>query len=215
MRNVQKLFYIFVITLVLATNVLAVPGVTTYQAKIVKPDGLALEAPGVNFRFTILNPVGNCILYIEEYAAVNMADSGGVISFSLGTGTKIYPTSGTQTFADVFNNVTPSLNCQAGGTFAPSGDDVRKIVMQFNDTSGWQTLPAMNINAVPYAMFATRADNATLFNNKADTDFVQYSTIPTCGVSQAMRYTGAGFVCVNIASGGASGTVTAGDITSA
>lgn len=204
------------ITTLLAIKAFAVPGLTTYQAKIIKPDGTALESNGVNFRFTILNPIGSCILYVEEYSAVNMSDSGGVISFSLGTGTKVFPTSGTPTFADVFNNVTASMDCQAGGTFTPASSDVRKIVMQFNDSNGWQTLPAMNINAVPYAMFATRADTATLFNNKADTAFVQYSTIPTCTASQAMRYNGAGFVCVNVASGGgASGTVTAGDITTA
>lgn len=33
-------------------------GLTTYQAKIVKPDGYPLEANSVNFRFTILNPAG-------------------------------------------------------------------------------------------------------------------------------------------------------------
>lgn len=216
MQTVQKFFCFLLIFLLLTPNVFAVPGLTTYQAKIVKPDGNALESVGVNFRFTILNPAADCVLYIEDYSAVNMSGTGGVISFSLGTGTKTYPASATPTFADVFNNATPNLACQGGGaSFTAAVNDVRKIVMQFNDGTGWQTLPAMNINAVPYAMYATRADNSTLFNNKADTAFVQYSSIPTCTTSQALQYTGTGFVCIAAGGGGASYTVTSGDVTSA
>ncbi len=197
-------------------HAVAVPGLTTYQAKIIKPDGIPLEASGVNFRFTILNPAGSCVLYIEDYSSVNMTSTAGLISFSLGTGTKIYPTSGTTTFADVFSNATPSIACQGSGNFNPSANDVRKIVMQFNDSTGWQTLPAMNINAVPYAMYANRADNSTLFNSKADTAFVQYSAIPTCSASQALQYTGSGFVCIAAGGGGgASYTVTSSDVTAA
>lgn len=195
----------------------AVPGLTTYQARIIKPNGVALEESGVSFRFTVLNPAENCILYIEDYGAINMTDTSGLASFSLGSGTKTYPTSGAVTFQDIFNNSTPSLSCQTAGTYTPGVNDIRKLIMQFNDGNGWQTLPPMSINAVPYAMYATKADNAVLFNNKADTAFVQYSAIPTCTASQALQYTGSGFVCITAGggSGGASYTVTAGDITTA
>lgn len=189
------------------------PGLTTYQARIVKPDGLPLEANGVSFRFTFLNPAGSCILYIEDYSAVSMANSGGLISFSLGSGTKTFPTSASVTFKDVFNNATPSMDCMTSGTYSPGASDTRKIVMQFRDTSGWQTLPAMAINAVPYAMYATQADNSVLFNGKTDTAFVEKSNIPTCLAGQALHYNLAGFTCVSV--GGASGTISASDVTMA
>ncbi|WP_409479479.1 tail fiber domain-containing protein [Pseudobdellovibrio sp. HCB154] len=212
-QTIRWHFFIFFAYL-FAAPAWAVPGLTTYQARIIKPNGVALEESGVSFRFTVLNPAENCILYIEDYGAINMTNTSGLASFSLGSGTKTYPTSGSVTFQDIFNNSTPSLSCQTAGTYTPGVNDIRKLIMQFNDGNGWQTLPPMSINAVPYAMYATKADNAVLFNNKADTAFVQYSAIPTCTGSQALQYTGSGFVCIT-AGGGSSGTITAGDIVAA
>ena len=172
------------------------PARTTYQAKIVKPDGYPLEASNVNFKFTIMDPAGVCILYSETYTAVNMTATGGLISFALGSGVKTYPVSAT-TFEDVFSNITPTLSCDAGGppTYSPTAIDSRKVVMQFHDGAGWQTLPAMTINAVPYAMYANQASN---LNGKTDTDFVQVANLATCGADEALHYNGAGFACVAI-----------------
>lgn len=171
------------------SSAFATPGVTTYQAKIVKPDGLPLESSSVNFKFTILDPAGTCILYSETYSSVNMGSTGGLISFSLGSGVKTYPASAT-TFEEVFSNITPTLACDAGGpgTYSPSANDTRKIVMQFHDGTGWQTLPAMNINAVPYAMYATEAQ--------------KLSGLPSCAPGQALGYNGVSFSCEVVGGGG-------------
>ena len=143
-----------------------------------------------------------------------MTSSAGNISFALGSGLKTFPASAT-TFAQVFNNATPALACDAGGppTYSPQSNDDRKVVMQFNDGSGWQTLPAMAINAVPYAIYA--GDSLRLGGVSA-TSYVRYSTIPTCTASQAIRYDGSSFSCVTLSSGGGvSGTISAGDVTTA
>lgn len=60
-----------------ASTLVAASGFTTYQAKIIKPNGQPLEAVGVNFRFTILNPDGDCKLYSEFFSNVNMTGTGG------------------------------------------------------------------------------------------------------------------------------------------
>ncbi|AZZ36448.1 hypothetical protein CIK05_06485 [Bdellovibrio sp. qaytius] len=192
-------------------NVFAAPGFTTYQAKIIKPDGQPLEASSVNFKFTILNPNSDCILYSETYSSVNMASTNGLISFSLGSGSKTYPSSST-TFENVFSNITPSLSCQSGPspTFTPGASDTRKIVMQFHDGSGWQTLPAMVINAVPYAMYANDSEK---LGGVSATSYVRTSVIPTCTASEAIRYTGSSFQCVAV--GGGSATVTSGSVVTA
>ena len=206
-------FLIAIFVMLFAFQVLAGPGVTTYQAKIIKPDGNALEANNVNFKFTILNPLGTCILYSETYSSINMTDTGGIISFSLGSGIKTYPVSAT-TFAEVFSNITPSLSCDSGGpvSYSPGASDVRKIVMQFHDGNGWQTLPAMDINAVPYAMYA---NDSLKLNGKTDADFVEVSTLPmTCGVSEALRFNGTAFSCIAVGSGGG-GSVTSGSVITA
>ena len=189
------------------------PGYTTYQAKIIKPDGQPLEASSVNFRFTILDPSASCILYSENYAAVNMAATGGLTSFALGSGVKVYPVSST-TFENVFSNITPSLSCDVGGpvSYSPLANDTRKIVMQFNDGGGWQTLPAMSINAVPYAMYASDAQK---LGGVSATSFVQTSMIPSCGVSEAVQYNGTLFSCISVGSGAGGSTVTSASVITA
>ncbi len=204
-------FLFFVFTLLNTLNAFAGPTRTTYQAKIVKPDGYPLEAASVNFKFTILDPSGSCILFAETYNSVNMSSTGGLISFSLGAGVKTFPVSGT-TFEQIFSNITPNMACDTGGApavYTPMANDARKIVMQFHDGGGWQTLPAMNINAVPYAMYA---NDSQKFNGMAPSEFVQVSTIPTCTASEALRYTGSAFQCV---AAGGSGPVSSGSVITA
>lgn len=204
--------FIFVFTILNTFSAFAGPSRTTYQAKIVKPDGYPLETSSVNFKFTILDPSATCILYSESYSSVNMSSTGGLISFSLGSGIKSFPVSST-TFEQIFSNITPNMGCDTGGgppaVYTPLANDSRKIVMQFNDGNGWQTLPAMTINAVPYAMYA----NDTLkFNGLGVSDFVQLSSVPTCAASEALRYNGSMFSC--IAAGG-TGTVTSSTVITA
>lgn len=192
----------------------AMNGRTTYQGKIVKPDGYPLEATNVSFRFTVLDPTAACVLYVEDYSNVNMSGSGGLVSLTLGLGVRSYPASGTLTFAQVFDNSTPMFTCQTPGAYNPVPSDNRRIVMQFNDGTGWQTLPAMAINAVPYAMYAAKANDTVKLNNKADTAFVEYSTLSGlgCAANQALHFNGVSFTCLNV---GGSYTVTSNDVTTA
>ena len=206
--SISVLFY--------ATDVFAVNGRTTYQAKIFKPDGLPLEAVSVNFRFTVLDPSSTCTLFAEDYAAVNMIGSGGLISFSLGMGTRTYPASGPTTFASVFDNATASFVCQTPGIYNPISTDNRKVVMQFNEGNGWQTLPAMAINSVPYAMYAAKSQNSTLLNGKADSAFVETATLAAlnCNTNEAIKFNGATFSCiaVGVGSSGITGVTTSGTV---
>lgn len=192
-----------------SVSVLAMNGRTTYQAKITKPDGYPLESTSVNFRFTVMDTVGSCILYIEDYAAVNLSQSGGLVSFALGNGARSFPASGTsQTFQNTFDNSVTSFSCQSPGIYNPGANDTRKIVMQFNDDSGWQTLPAMTVNAVPYAMYANKSNDSRSLNGKADTAFVEKSTLAAlnCNAStHAITFNGVSFSCIPVGSGGGGG----------
>lgn len=186
----------------------AISSRTTYQAKIVKPDGYPLEAANVNFKFTILDPAASCILYSENYAAVDMRSTGGLISFALGNGVRDFPVSGTTAiFANVFDNSIFSMPCKSPGIYTPQPEHGRTIVMQFNDGGGWQTLPAMTINAVPYAMYAGKSENSLKLNNKADTDFVEYSSLAglNCQANEAIKFNGVSFSCIAVGSGGGGG----------
>ena len=206
--NLCKLL-IFIGVFIVSISSFAMNGRTTYQAKIIKPDGQPLQASSVNFRFTVLDTVGSCILYVEDYSAVNMGDTGGLISFALGNGTRSFPTSGTSlTFQNTFDNSVISFPCQNTGIYNPGTNDTRKVVMQFNDGNGWQTLPAMTINAVPYAMYSAKANDSRTLNGKSDTAFVENSTLAAlnCNTStHAITYNGASFSCIAVGSGGGGG----------
>lgn len=176
------------------------PSIMTFQSKIVSPTGTALEASSVNFRFTILDSAGTCILYVEDYANINMTGSQGVVAIPLGSGTKSYPPAAVSLY-EVFNNSTASFNCQAGGTVSPAATDNRQVVMQFNDGSGWQTLPQMAINAVPFANYASRAESLGAYAANA---YLRPATLPTCTASQALTWDGSTFTCLAAGGGGGS-----------
>jgi len=176
------------------------PSIMTFQSKITSPNGTALESANVNFRFTFLDATGTCVLYVEDYANKDMTGSQGVVAIPLGSGTKVYPPAAISLY-EVFNNSTASFNCQAGGTVSPTATDNRQVVMQFNDGSGWQTLPQMAINAVPFANYATRAESLGAFTASA---YLRPSTLPTCTASQALTWDGSTFTCLAAGGGGGS-----------
>ena len=70
MRQVRNLLSISAIIFVSCLSFAGAPNYTTFQTKIISPSGLPLEGPAVNFRFTILDSFGTCVLYIEDYVAV-------------------------------------------------------------------------------------------------------------------------------------------------
>lgn len=197
----------FLSIFIFAISAFAMNGRTTYQAKIVKPDGYPLEASSVNFKFTVLDPAASCVIYTETYSAINMTSTGGLISFALGSGIRGFPAASATTavFENVFDNSITSIPCQPTGIYNPLPTHNRSIVMQFNDGNGWQTLPAMPINAVPYAMYAAKSVDSKTLNGKADTDFVENSTLAALNcnpATHAITFNGASFSCIAVGSGG-------------
>ncbi len=172
--------------LVFSSTSQAVPQNLSFQSKIYKPDGTPLDAASVSFRFTTVDPTGTCILFVEDFAGANMSASAGLIILNLGTGTKVFPTSA-YTYKNVFNNLNPTFSCQGGGTYTPgaSGADNRKIIAQFNDgtVAGWQTLPAIDVNSVPFANYA--GDSVTLAGFPAG-DFLRNATLPLCATGEVL-----------------------------
>ena len=222
-NKTTKLQQVMILTIILLGSLsYAAPEYLTYSAKILKPDGSALEANRVDFKFTVRSPSGSCNLYSEMFTSINMSGSEGLVSLTLGLGTRDYPTSGATKFVDVFEN-SKTYNCETSGTYTAPASAARRIVMQFNDGSGWQTVPAMTVNSVPYASYAmkaqtadvatsaasaTTASNALALNGYAETSFVLKPSIPTCGGGTVLTYNGSVFSCVTDQTSASSGTVT-------
>ena len=116
------------------------------------------------------------------------------------------------TFTNVFNNLQPSFTCQGGGSYVPSvsGIENRKLITQFNDGSaaGWQTLPAISVNSVPFANYA---GDSQKFSGYVASDFLRLAMIPTCAGSDVLSYNGTSLSCVAAGTGGAAGGDLAGN----
>jgi hypothetical protein len=130
------------------------------QGRILKPDNTPVDGSNVQFKIQIRSAGSeDCLLY-QETQALDMRNSNGLFSLKIGDGTRVsslvdggYPLDrvfGNRGTLD-FSSTHPAA-CLLGSTFSPATADHRKLVYFFNDGSGWQTVPSMAINWVPYSI---------------------------------------------------------------
>ncbi|QDK39003.1 tail fiber domain-containing protein [Bdellovibrio sp. NC01] len=187
----------------------ASPNSLTYQGRILKTDGTALEYNNVSFLFEVTNAAGTCVIYREQKNGVNLVNSGGVFDVPIGTGTKLFPSSPTKTLLSVFDN-TSALDCadannNVASSFTPAQGQSRLLRVQFHDGTGWKVIsPDAEIRTVPYAAYAQSAQ--TLGTKSAD-DFILKTGLPTCGPGTFLSYDGTNMTCAAV-SGASGGTVT-------
>ncbi|WP_413943025.1 tail fiber domain-containing protein [Bdellovibrio sp. HCB-162] len=175
----------------------------TYQGRILKTDGSALEHNSVSFLFEVTNPTGSCVIYREQVNGINMSGSNGVFDVPIGSGTKLYPSDPLFKLLDSFNN-SSSFLCDGGVTYNPTVDATRLLKVQFHDGHGWNEInPPNEIRNVPFAAYSLSAQK--LGTNVAS-DFILRSSIPTCTAGQVLFYNGTALSCVTDA--GSSGVVT-------
>ncbi|RYZ91836.1 MAG: hypothetical protein EOP06_06030, partial [Proteobacteria bacterium] len=139
----------------------------TYQGRILKPDGSALNGANVQFRFQIRSPdAGDCLLYEELKPGIDMRNANGVFSVTMNDG------SGIRSNLQISDNGGPLLplnidrvfsnsgslsfdpsTCASGNSYVPNASDGRNLAVFFKDEtmSGWEPIPAQKINFVPFA----------------------------------------------------------------
>lgn len=192
--NHRNLF--FYLILFLSLNVLAAPTTLNFQANIKKPDGSRLESPSVSFRLHYLNSAGNCTVYIEDFNNLSMVGSGGNISLNLGNGAKFFPPSVT-TLNDTFNNSTSNIMaCAEGGNYTPTlATEKRNMRVEFvyAGSGGTQAINGIEVNSVPYAMYASDANK---LNGFAGNLFLKFSDVTTCTGGDLLQFNGTVFSCV-------------------
>ncbi|KYG64914.1 hypothetical protein AZI86_11995 [Bdellovibrio bacteriovorus] len=133
-----------------ALSAKAAPTYLTYQGRIVKPNGQALEHNNVSFLFEITSSNGSCVLYREQVDGVNMQNSNGVFDVPIGN-SHSYPAAPSFTILDAFNN-SGGLTCFGGTPFSPTLSSGRLLRVQFHDGTAWRLIsPDSAIRSVPYA----------------------------------------------------------------
>ncbi len=141
----------------------------SYQGRIFKPDGSALEGSNVQFRMQIRSPgTENCLLY-EETQTLNLTGASGIFSLTLndGTGTRI----DTATYAidRIFANrdvmTLDTTRCASGTTYTPGTTDGRKFIVYFKDETmaDYEPMPTLGLNYVPMALAAVEAQKVGPF----------------------------------------------------
>ncbi|WP_374032343.1 tail fiber domain-containing protein [Bdellovibrio bacteriovorus] len=186
----------------------ASPNSLTYQGRIIKSDGTALEYAHVSFLFEITNPTGSCVIYREQVDDVNMVNSKGIFDVPIGSGTKLFPAAPTFKMLDAFKN-SLAHNCSGGSTYTAASGDTRLLKVQFHDGNGWKIIsPSNEIRSVPFSAYALSAES---LGDKVVDDFMLKAGLPTCAGGTFLTWNGTALTCAGI-SGANGGTVT--DVTS-
>ncbi|AHZ86365.1 peptidase S74 [Bdellovibrio bacteriovorus] len=207
MRNGTSLVS-FLALLFMAAVSHGAPNSLTYQGRIIKSDGAALEYAHVSFLFEITNPTGTCVIYREQVDDVNMLNSKGVFDVPIGSGTKLFPASPTFKMLDAFKN-SLAHNCSGGSTYTAASGDTRLLKVQFHDGNGWKVIsPSNEIRSVPFSAYALSAES---LGDKIVDDFLLKAGLPTCAGGTFLTWNGTALTCAGI-SGANGGTVT--DVTS-
>ena len=156
------------------------PSSFVLQGQIIQPNGQTLEENNVTFTLQILSTTNECLLH-EETSTINMTNSNGVFSLSLGNGTN----TGAGGLADLSTALDNSLGnqtgltCASGSDYDPNGGDTRKLRVTFDHGTGPTTLAQDHvIESVPYAQYAGK------LGGKSATEFIQVNST-TAGVTQA------------------------------
>ncbi len=207
MRNGTSLTS-FLALLFMAAFSHASPNSLTYQGRIIKSDGTALEYAHVSFLFEITNPTGSCVIYREQVDDVNMVNSKGIFDVPIGSGTKLFPATPTFKMLDAFKN-SLAHNCSGGSTYTAASGDTRLLKVQFHDGNGWKIIsPSNEIRSVPFSAYALSAES---LGDKVVDDFMLKAGLPTCAGGTFLTWNGTALTCAGI-SGANGGTVT--DVTS-
>lgn len=190
-------FFLFLIFIGLKAG--AVPTAVNFQANIRKPDGTKLEASDVSFRLKYSNSLGTCTVYIEDFSNVSMVGSNGNISFKMGSGSKVFPPTGA-TLASTFSNASNNtMDCFEGATYTPLSSTEKRILkleFAYTGSGGLQAINGIEVNTVPYALYANEAENATKLGGTAAALFAKFSDFTTCTGGQVLTFNGSTFSCV-------------------
>ena len=159
---------LFVLALALLAPLTSHAQGLTIQGRVAKSDGTPVTGAATKFRVQIYSPGSSphCALYDETHI-LDLTNTGGLFSIDIG---KVDPYTVvrnaplTYSISQAVSNRVPltvdGAYCSSGSpgtpeTFTPAADDIRKVVIQFQDPasmSAFEGIPEMDLNPVAYAL---------------------------------------------------------------
>ncbi|MEY4616694.1 MAG: hypothetical protein RJB66_1654 [Pseudomonadota bacterium] len=146
-------YFLWLVTLLSAAKGFAADPAFTYQGRIIKPDGLPLQAAQVEFTLSIEGPASlakPCLMYTEKFTA-DMSSGDGGFSLLVGRGQRTDDSN--FALAKIFSNslIYPVLpQCENG--YVKQIGDALYLKVSFNTGSGAQTLIPLEITHTPYSL---------------------------------------------------------------
>ena len=188
----------FFIVSLISAQAFAAPATSNFQAHINKPDGQPMQESSVTFTFSYRDPGNLCTLYVEEFPNINMTASNGDVSLKLGSGNRTHPAVGPLTYFSMFSNTASNIMpCLEGGNYTPSlVTENRKLIVQFTTVNGLQTLGGLDIESVPYALYANEAENSKNLGGFTASLYAKFSDVTTCTGGNLLQFNGTVFSCV-------------------
>lgn len=126
----------------------------TYHGRLLRPDGTPVLSTSVEFKLQIRSPgMENCLLY-EETQRKDLSASNGMFAITLNDGSAQPPFRNDLLPLDLAlqnrgdYHFAPGI-CVGSLNYKPGATDDRKLVVQFDDGSGWETVPAQILGHVP------------------------------------------------------------------
>jgi hypothetical protein len=133
----------------------------TYQGRFFAADGTTPLTDTADITFSIYNPAGTCLLEQEVFSSVDLALMNGVVSISIGTGTRTGSDPALAMEAVLSNRPgtlrSSGANCAPG--YAPAATDGRLVKVHVDIVSrGISTdlTPSLTLDAVPAAYEAQK-----------------------------------------------------------
>lgn len=136
--------------LLISPMALAGAGVSL-QGQLLKPDSFPVNASAVIFKVQLRSPgASNCLLY-EETQTIDMSHSSGYFTLTLNGSGSTRTDAGLYSFERILQN-RGTFNLPSACTYVAGLTDERKVVLSFNDGSGFEAFPAFGLTPAAQAV---------------------------------------------------------------
>lgn len=163
----------------------------TIQGRITDAQNRPVDGKATEFRVQILTPDSQMCVLFDESSVLDLSETNGFFTVNLNNGKGRQNAPATYTLKQAVSNrevfSIDSRYCASGsGThvYNPQTTDSRKVVIRFRDPAtmaSFETLPAMEMNPVPYAM------NAQMLDGIPSNAFLRVENAGAPGVATALN----------------------------
>jgi hypothetical protein len=206
---IKKIGLVSILLFAINSMAASVPASFTYQGIVMNSAGTAPLTSVVSLKLSIYDPTGNCLLYQEQQANIDLSQTNGTFAVQVGSATgAVKRTISDQGLAmpSIFANngqilAASTSNCTAG--YTPTSADGRLLRVAVTNGGSTVTIsPDLQINSVPNSMVAETLQGYSLAQVRAAPN----RTILTTGSGTYTVPAGTSYLEIRMIGGGGGGS---------